>query len=73
LLCDKAYRFRANIDRVIPEYLVLTLKTPTIMGKINDMKTAISDSGVNFTQKMDFLQLSLVFHLLMNKKKLFVL
>jgi type I restriction enzyme, S subunit len=50
LLCDKAYRFRANIERVIPEYLVLALNTPDILGEINAMKTGISESGVNLTQ-----------------------
>jgi type I restriction enzyme, S subunit len=50
LLCDKAYRFRANLKRVIPEYLVLALNTPGILGEINAMKTGISESGVNLTQ-----------------------
>lgn len=52
LLCDKAYRFRAKLERVIPEYLVLALNTPDILGKINAMKTGISESGVNLTQKV---------------------
>jgi len=50
LLCDKAYRFRANIERVMPEYLVLALNTPEILDEINLMKTGISESGVNLTQ-----------------------
>ncbi|KEZ47167.1 restriction endonuclease subunit S [Metabacillus indicus] len=50
LLCDKAYRFRAKLERVIPEYLVLALNTPEILGEINAMKTGISESGVNLTQ-----------------------
>lgn len=51
LLCDKAYRFRANIERVIPEYLELALNTPEILAEINLMKTGISESGVNLTQE----------------------
>ncbi len=50
LLCDKAYRFRANLELVLPEFLVLALNTPEILEKINAMKTGISDSGVNLTQ-----------------------
>ncbi|MCM2984201.1 restriction endonuclease subunit S [Bacillus safensis] len=50
LLCDKAYRFRANLGIVTPEFLVLALNTPEILGKINTMKTGISESGVNLTQ-----------------------
>jgi type I restriction enzyme, S subunit len=50
LLCDKAYRFRANIERVMPEYLVLALNTPDKVNEINLMKTGISDSGLNLTQ-----------------------
>nr|WP_227749585.1 restriction endonuclease subunit S [Bacillus amyloliquefaciens] len=51
LLCDKAYRFRANLEQVTSEYLVLALNTPYVLEKINVMKTGISESGVNLTQK----------------------
>ncbi|MEW9110743.1 MAG: restriction endonuclease subunit S [Cytobacillus gottheilii] len=51
LLCDKAYRIRANMERVLPEFLELALNTPTVIKKLNEMKTGISDSGVNLTQK----------------------
>ncbi|WP_164764377.1 restriction endonuclease subunit S [Paenibacillus illinoisensis] len=51
LLCDKAYRVRVNLERVIPEYLVLVLNSPKILDEINSMKTGISDSGVNLTQE----------------------
>ena len=50
LLCDKAYRFRANEALVIPEYIVVALNTSDILNEINLMKTGISDSGVNLTQ-----------------------
>lgn len=50
LLCDKAYRFRALPEKVLPNFLVMQLNTSTILDEINRMKTGISDSGVNLTQ-----------------------
>lgn len=50
LLCDKAYRFRAIEGKILPEYLVMYLNSPDILNEINDMKTGISESGVNLTQ-----------------------
>lgn len=51
LLCDKAYRFNAKSDKIMAEYLVTVLNTSDKLNEINKMKTGISDSGVNLTQK----------------------
>lgn len=50
LLCDKAYRFRANESMVLPEYITYALNSTEILDEINKMKTGISESGVNLTQ-----------------------
>lgn len=69
LLCDKAYRFRANLERVIPDYLVLALNSPMILKEINSMKTGISDSGVNLTQDK-FLSIKLVVPAIAEQKEI---
>jgi type I restriction enzyme S subunit len=58
MLCDKAYRIRCKQDIVHPGFLELTLNAPHIVDEINKLKTGISDSGVNLTQK-GFAQLSI--------------
>lgn len=50
MLCDKAYRLRADTSQVIPEWLELLLNSPSILQEIEELKTGISDSGVNLTQ-----------------------
>lgn len=49
ILCDKAYRFRAE-NGVVPEYLEITLNSPQCVSALDALKTGISDSGVNLTQ-----------------------
>jgi type I restriction enzyme S subunit len=51
MLCDKAYRLRCKPDVVIPAFLELVLNAPHIIDEVNKLKTGISDSGVNLTQK----------------------
>ncbi|HUV51040.1 MAG TPA: restriction endonuclease subunit S [Anaerolineae bacterium] len=51
ILCDKVYRLRCNHEVALPGYLELVLNAPQIKESINELKTGISDSGVNLTQK----------------------
>ncbi|MHA1206336.1 MAG: hypothetical protein ACTSSO_02070, partial [Candidatus Hodarchaeales archaeon] len=51
ILCDKVYRLRCNYEVARPGYLELVLNAPQIKEAINELKTGISDSGVNLTQK----------------------
>jgi len=51
ILCDKVYRLRCNPEVVRSGYLELVLNAPQIQKAINEIKTGISDSGVNLTQK----------------------
>jgi type I restriction enzyme S subunit len=51
MICDKVYRFRANPDLALPEYLELILNAPSVTTRIDEIKTGISDSGVNITQQ----------------------
>jgi type I restriction enzyme, S subunit len=51
ILCDKAYRLRCNPDVAAPPFLELVLNAPHILDEVNKLKTGISDSGVNLTQK----------------------
>ena len=51
MLCDKAYRIRCKQENVVPGFLELTLNAPHIIDEVNKLKTGISDSGVNLTQK----------------------
>lgn len=48
--CDKVYRILVNRKEILPEYFVLVMNTPKYLGIIEEMKTGISDSGVNLTQ-----------------------
>ncbi len=50
ILCDKVYRLRCKKTVVAPEYLELVLNAPQILHAIDEIKTGISDSGVNLTQ-----------------------
>lgn len=50
MLCDKAYRLRADTTQVVPEWLELVLNSPSVLQEIEELKTGINDSGVNLTQ-----------------------
>jgi len=56
--CDKAYRIRVKGNEILSSFLSLALNSPDYSNEIEKMKTGISDSGVNLTQK-GFLQLSI--------------
>ncbi len=58
MLCDKAYRLRCNEELIRPEFLELVLNSPDHLRQIDEMKSGISDSGVNLTQSR-FLALSI--------------
>ena len=51
MLCDKAYRIRCHPDTLKPAFLEIALNAPQVVDSINELKTGISDSGVNLTQK----------------------
>jgi len=51
LNCDKVYRMRINPTLANPEYVEMLLNSPKYSKEIEKMKTGISDSGVNLTQK----------------------
>jgi type I restriction enzyme S subunit len=51
MLCDKAYRLRCKLEVANPAFLELVLNAPHIQDEVNKLKTGISDSGVNLTQK----------------------
>jgi type I restriction enzyme S subunit len=51
MLCDKAYRLRAKLDEALPAYLEVALNSPTLLDSLDEMKSGISDSGLNLTQK----------------------
>jgi len=51
MLCDKAYRLRCNSAVITPEFLVLALNAPQFIDALEQLKTGISDSGVNLTQQ----------------------
>jgi len=50
MACDKVYRLRCKQAVTIPEYLELVLNLPQILHSLDELKTGISDSGVNLTQ-----------------------
>jgi len=56
--CDKVYRIKVKNGKVIPNYFAMILNSPGYSDEIEKMKTGISDSGVNLTQK-GFLQISI--------------
>lgn len=56
--CDKVYRIKVKREIVIPEYIVFILNTPQYQDEIEKMKSGISDSGLNLTQKA-FLQITI--------------
>jgi len=56
--CDKVYRIKVNDKIVTPEYFEFILNTPHYQDQIERMKSGISDSGLNLTQKT-FLQITI--------------
>lgn len=48
--CDKAYRLRFDGERVEPAYIEMLLNAPQVTDQLDELKTGISDSGVNLTQ-----------------------
>ena len=51
MLCDKAYRLRAKLDVAIPAFLEVALNSPALLDRLDELKSGISDSGVNLTQR----------------------
>ncbi|MBL0147111.1 MAG: restriction endonuclease subunit S [Chitinophagaceae bacterium] len=56
--CDKVYRIKVNNTVITPEFFELILNTPHYQDQIEKMKSGISDSGLNLTQKA-FLQITI--------------
>lgn len=50
--CDKVYRIKVNKKLIIPEYFEYIINTPKYQDEIEKMKSGISDSGLNLTQKV---------------------
>jgi type I restriction enzyme S subunit len=51
IVCDKVYRIRCDNLKVTPAYLEVVLNSPPLLDELDEMKTGISDSGVNLTQQ----------------------
>ncbi|QLC50422.1 restriction endonuclease subunit S [Methanolobus zinderi] len=49
--CDKAYRIKLKKDLIVPEFFEYTMNSAKYTLIIEGLKTGISDSGVNLTQK----------------------
>jgi type I restriction enzyme S subunit len=47
MMCDTVYRFRANEQRMDPEYLALALNSPHVVQAIDRKKSGISESGIS--------------------------
>ena len=52
--CDKAYRILLKKDIIDAQYFEYVINSPTCVKKIDELKTGISDSGVNLTQDRFF-------------------
>jgi type I restriction enzyme S subunit len=50
MLCDKAYRLRVKSETVNPVFVAYMLNAPRSLEALEQMKTGISDSGLNLTQ-----------------------
>ena len=50
MISGKMYRFRANAGIVLPQYLLLFLRSDHAQASIDAMKTGSSESGLNLTQ-----------------------
>jgi type I restriction enzyme S subunit len=51
MVCDKVYRLRSDERVALPAFLEIALNAPQIADALDELKTGISDSGVNLTQK----------------------
>jgi type I restriction enzyme S subunit len=51
MLCDKVYRLRLVGYPSLPSFVEASLQSPGAVDRLNDLKTGISDSGVNLTQQ----------------------
>jgi len=58
MICDKVYRYRVIEGNGSSKFLALQLNSPNVLEKIETLKTGISESGMNLTQKK-FRQLEL--------------
>lgn len=58
MLSGKMYRFHANVEKILPEFLEMYLLSPKATTAIDKMKTGISDSGLNLTHSK-FLRLKI--------------
>ena len=56
--CDKVYRIKVNPKIISPEYFELIVNTPFYQREIEQMKSGISDSGLNLTQ-LKFLKIEI--------------
>ena len=50
MISGKMYRFRFDADSVLPEYIEAYLQSHSAWIDIDEMKTGVSDSGLNLTQ-----------------------
>lgn len=50
MLCDKAYRLTLDASFVMPKFVELFLNAPDTQDKLEDLKSGISNSGLNLTQ-----------------------
>ncbi len=69
MICDKAYRLRPKVEKILPEYLEITLNAPQVQKEIEKLKSGISDSGLNLTQKR-FVELTIPYPSLDEQKQL---
>ncbi len=51
MVCDKVYRLRCDKEKTLPACLEVVLNAPRIVDALDELKTGISDSGVNLTQQ----------------------
>jgi type I restriction enzyme S subunit len=51
IVCDKVYRMRCDPKAATPAFLEVILNSPPILDQLDELKTGISDSGVNLTQQ----------------------
>ncbi|MFT5758549.1 MAG: type I restriction enzyme S subunit [Alteromonadaceae bacterium] len=51
MICDKVYRFQVKEEKGINKFLVLQLNSLKYLEEIEKLKTGISESGMNLTQK----------------------
>lgn len=69
MVCDKVYRLRVKESYILPLYLAYFLNSASTISLIDELKTGISDSGVNLTQEK-FLAILLWFPPIAEQKKI---